>query len=109
MRFDTPQPPGEPTKRRPAVVLQIDSVNASEWQSILVVPTTSELIRAELPFCVSLPKGKETGLRRQSVAVPHWLTAVSKSRFGRRLGRIPTSELGLLEAGVAALLGLAEL
>lgn len=104
--FDTPQPPGEPAKARPAVILQIDPVNASQWQSILVVPATTELYRAELPFCVLLPKGKETGLRRQSVLVPHWLTAASKSRFVRRLGRLPSSELARLEAGVAELLGL---
>jgi mRNA-degrading endonuclease toxin of MazEF toxin-antitoxin module len=82
-------------------------VTQSEWQTVLVVPTTTALIRAELPFCVILPKGKETGLPRRSVAVPHWLTAVSKSRFGERLGRVPGAAMLTLEAGAARLLGLA--
>src|SRR5690242_20969180 len=64
---DLPEPRGsEPAYRRPVLVIQADSFNRSEIQTVLVAAITTNIELARAPGNVLLPK-RAAGLPRVSV------------------------------------------
>lgn len=74
--------------RRPAIVVQSDELNATELNTVIVVPLTSNLRLAEYKPNVLL-KQRDTGLHKDSVALPPLITALDKTCFIERISRIP--------------------
>lgn len=89
----------ESNKIRPAVVMSNDAANIAATRNgvgvITVVPVTSNVSRV-YPFQV-LVGAHEGGLDRESKAQIEQLRAVDVSRFGRRLGALPTATLHKVE------------
>ncbi|MDR0945649.1 MAG: type II toxin-antitoxin system PemK/MazF family toxin [Bifidobacteriaceae bacterium] len=89
-------------KTRPAVIMTVDSV-AAAGEPVIVVPISSA--RPASGYRVGLPVGKETGLRKQSVAVCSLATAVKRSRVSSRIGMVPGPILEDITRRLAHLIG----
>lgn len=89
----------EANKRRPAVVVSNDSVNAVSARlgrgMITIVPLTSNVTRVH-PFQVLLP-ASVTGLGRDSKAQAEQVRSLAVERVGPRLGQLAHGELADLD------------
>jgi len=92
-------------KRRPAVVVQTDTLFDPRVKSFLVVPLTSRLHLEGLPGTVRLDR-RSTGLPKASVANVFDLQKVLRSDLLERAGRLPHARLGALDDGLRLVLGL---
>jgi mRNA interferase MazF len=83
--------PGEPTRRRPAVIVSNDGANSTAAQLgrgvITVVPVTSNVTRV-YPFQVLL-SAEASGLDRDSKAQAEQVRSVSVERVRDWLGSVP--------------------
>lgn len=80
----------KPGKVRPAVVVQSDLLNQTNYSSTLVVPTTSKIIDDAGFMRLRLPKGT-CGLEKESDLLIGQLIAVANISFRKDLGEIPIS------------------
>ncbi len=76
-----------PSKVRPVVIMQNDLLGIKDLDTAVVIPFTSNLVRAEYEPNVLLSKN-ETGLSKDSVAVIHLITAVNKFCFGQKISKL---------------------
>lgn len=90
--------------RRPVVIVQGDSFNASRISTAVVVPLTSNERLAAAPGNVVLPAGT-TGLPKDSVANVSRIVAIDRVLLTERVGRLPASYLGRVIAGIDLVLG----
>jgi mRNA interferase MazF len=93
----------EPAFRRP-VVVQGDSFNRSALRTVVAVPLTSNLRWAAAPGNLRM-SARATGLPRDSVANVSQLVALDRSILIDRVGRLSSSKLGLVLAGIETVLG----
>jgi len=102
---DLGEPVGsEPGFRRPVIVVQGDSFNRSALRTVVAVPLTSNLRWAAAPGNVRLT-ARATGLPRDSVANVSQLVALDRSILIERIGRLSSSKLELVLAGIDTVLG----
>ena len=94
-----------PAKRRPVLVVQSDSYNASGLATVIAVALTSKTAYAAMPGNVFIPKAA-SGLRKDSVANVTALVTLDKTDLDRRVGDIPAALLSEVEAGLRRVLGL---
>jgi len=90
--------------RRPVVVVQGDSFNRSSLRTVVAVPLTSNLRWATAPGNVRLAS-RSTGLTRDSVANVSQLVALDRSILTERTGKLSSSKLDLVLAGIDTVLG----
>jgi mRNA interferase MazF len=90
--------------RRPVVIVQGDSFNASRISTTVVVPLTSNERLAAAPGNVVLPAAT-TGLPKDSVANVSQIVAIDRELLTERVGRLPESYLGRVIAGIDLVLG----
>lgn len=93
-----------PGFRRPVVIVQGDSFNASRIATTVVVPLTSNLRLAAAPGNVVLAAAR-TGLPKDSVANVSQVLSIDRSLLGDRVGHLSPNELRLLLAGIDLVLG----
>jgi mRNA interferase MazF len=93
-----------PGLRRPIVIVQGDSFNASRIATTVVVPLTSNLRLAAAPGNVVLPASR-TGLPKDSVANVSQVVSVDRSLLSDRVGRLSENDLGLILVGIDLVLG----
>lgn len=93
----------EVRKTRPAVVVSRDAHNA-HMGTVTVVPLSSSSGR-EFLFEVAIPAGT-VGDGRACRAKTHQVGSVDKSRLGRRIGRLPSGVMRLINASLRLHLGL---
>ncbi|HMV42439.1 MAG TPA: type II toxin-antitoxin system PemK/MazF family toxin [Leptospiraceae bacterium] len=91
--------------RRPVLVIQDDSFNESNINTIIVVAITSNLDLAEAPGNVILSK-KESNLRKDSVTNVSQIVTLDRERFLSRIGKIRSSKMTQIENGIKLVLGL---
>jgi len=94
----------EPGFRRPVIVVQGDSFNRSALRTVVAVLLTSNLRWAAAPGNVRLT-ARATGLPRDSVANVSQLVALDRSILIERIGRLSSSKLELVLAGIDTVLG----
>ena len=94
----------EPGFRRPVIVVQGDSFNLSALRTVVAVPLTSNLRWAAAPGNVQL-SARATGLPRDSVANVSQLVVLDRSILIERVGRLSSSKLELVLAGIDTVLG----
>ncbi len=94
----------DPGFRRPVIVVQGDSFNRSALRTVVAVPLTSNLRWAAAPGNVQL-SARATGLPRDSVANVSQLVALDRSILIERVGRLSSSKLELVLAGIDTVLG----
>lgn len=103
---DLPDPRGsEPDFRRPVLIIQANSFNRSQIQTVIVVTITSNLGRAEAPGNVFLP-AESTGLPRDSVANISQLMTLDRRFVTDEIGKIPAKLLAEVDAGLRLILEL---
>lgn len=95
----------EPGLKRPVLILQSDSFNASAIQTIVIVPLTSNLKLAAAPGNLRCAP-RDTGLARPSVANVSQIAAIDRRRLRERIGSVPQALLERVEEGVRLLLEL---
>lgn len=93
-----------PGFRRPVVIVQGDSFNASRIATAVVVPLTSNLRLAAAPGNVVLAAAR-TGLPKDSVANVSQIVSVDRSVLSDRVGNLPENDLRLILAGIDLVLG----
>ena len=101
-------PFSEVSKRRPAVLVSNDAMNATSAGLgrgvVTVVPITSNITKV-YPFQVRLAR-KTTGLPVDSKAQVEQIRAVSVSRIGDRIGRLNAELQDQLDAALRLHLGI---
>src|SRR5262249_38686770 len=102
---ELPPPAGsEAGFRRPVVVVQGDSLNASRLPTVVCVPLTSNLRWADAPGNVSLAP-RQTGLPKPSVANVSQIVTFDKAFLAERAGKLSRAKIELVLAGIDIVLG----
>jgi mRNA interferase MazF len=83
---------------RPVLIFQNDLINRFTT-TFLAIPLTTNLRRAALPSCLSIPQG-EGGLTQNSVALCHQLRVLDKTRLLRKVGTVSAQTLASVEGCV---------
>ncbi len=94
----------EPGYRRPVVIVQSDSFNRSRIATVVCVPLTTNLRRADAPGNVLLAAAI-TGLPQDSVANVSQPITVDRSLITDKVGVLPDSKLELVLFGFDVVLG----
>ena len=98
-----PYRPREQTGRRPVVVWQSDTLTRA-LQSVLVVPLTTNLDRAQLAGAAVI-EATEAGPPQTSVALAFQMRAVPKSCLTDRIRNLTDAEMSELELATDEALG----
>lgn len=99
--------PMEQTGRRPVVIWQSDALT-EVLPSVLVVPLTTNLDRANLAGTAMLSATPIVGLPEDSVALAFQMRAIPKSVFRTKIRDLSTSEREELELATDEALGRVE-
>lgn len=103
---DLGEPAGStPAFRRPVVIVQDDLLTESRLATVMIVPLTSNLGRAEAIGNVLL-EPSETGLRRASVALVCQVMTLDKDALTEVVGALPRRAIRKLDEGIKLALGL---
>jgi mRNA interferase MazF len=97
--------PGYAGKPRPAIIVQSDKFDAT--RSIIVCPLTSIELDAE-PVRFAIAPSRTNGLHVRSYAMVDKLTAIPKSRIGRRIGQLDPAGVSSLNQHVIVFLGVTD-
>ena len=97
---------GDYGKPRPAVIVQTNALPESH-ASVVVCQLTSELANAP-DFRVTVDPSPENGLRRRSQVMADKPVAIRRERIGRKIGRLDSQDMAILNAALAFALGLAD-
>jgi mRNA interferase MazF len=90
--------------RRPVLVVQGDAFNRSRIGTVVVVPLTTNLLRAGSPGNVRVA-AKVSRLKVDSVANVSLVTAVDRGLLTERVGRVTPDVIDLVLDGIAVVLG----
>lgn len=96
--------PREQTGRRPVVIWQSDTLTRV-LQSILVVPLTTNLDRANLAGTAMIDASPAGGLPLDSIALAFQMRAIPKSALETKIRELTESELEELELATDEALG----
>ena len=77
----------EPMQTRPVIIVQRDSINRSKFQTVLVVPLTTQTKHAHLPGNILLKKG-EANLPHSSLARGTYVMVIDKNRLQEKIGTL---------------------
>ncbi|HEY2276905.1 MAG TPA: type II toxin-antitoxin system PemK/MazF family toxin [Streptosporangiaceae bacterium] len=103
---DLGEPHGsKPAKRRPVLVIQADSYNASRLNTALAAVITSNTSLAAMPGNVFVP-AVASGLPRDSVVNVTALITLDKTDVDPAVGQLPTALLHEVDRGLRRVLGL---
>ena len=86
--------------RRPAVIIQNNDFNKSEINTTIVIPLTSNLLLADCPLNVFVPK-KESKLSKDSVVLIPLVTALDKQSFIEKISVMPQKYMKEICSGLA--------
>ena len=95
----------EPAGRRPVLVVQADSFNASRIDTVLVAVITTNMRMAEPPGNVRIPR-RTAGMVTESVVNVSQVATIDKDALVKRAGRMPTSLMAEIDAGLRLVLEL---
>jgi len=103
---DLAEPRGsEPGGRRPVVVVQDDLLNQSALWTVMVVPLTTQMKRAQAAGNLLL-QPRESGLDRPSVAVVAQVATLDRDFLVELVGALPRRSLERLDDGLRLALDL---
>ena len=100
-----PPSSSRPAKRRPVLVIQSDSYNASRLATVLAAVITSNTALATMPGNVFLP-ATTTRLPRDSVVNITALVTLNKIDLTDRVGEVPPSLMHEVDRGLRRVLDL---
>ena len=97
--------PDDASKPRPAIILQSDKFDAT--RSVTVCPLTST--PADNVYArFALAPSQANGLKITSHAMVDKISTIPKPKLRRRIGRLDSNDISLLNRNVVLFLGLAE-
>jgi mRNA interferase MazF len=96
----------EQSGRRPVLVLQ-NPVVSQYSVTVVAIPFTTNLRRADLPSAVLIPEGSG-GLRSTSVLLCHQIRVLDRTRLLELVGTLPPSHLTEVERAVLLTLGISQ-
>ena len=99
-----PYRPREQTGRRPVIIWQSDTLTRV-LQSVLVIPLTTNLDRANLAGTAMIGASPNQGLPEDSVALAFQMRAVPKAALDTRIRGLTEKELAELELATDEALG----
>jgi mRNA interferase MazF len=103
---DLGEPEGSrPAKRRPVLVVQAGSYNASRLATVIASVITSNTALATMPGNVFLPAAA-TGLARDSVVNVTAIVTLNKTELGRVVGTVPAGLMQEVDRGLRQVLAL---
>jgi len=103
---DLAEPRGSETgDRRPVLIVQDDHLTVSALSTVMVVPLTTNLRRAEAIGNVSLARS-ETGLARESVALVCQVMTLDKTFLDAPVRRLPARLMRSIDVGLRLALSL---
>ncbi len=88
---------------RPVIIFQENTLSKFTT-TVITIPVSSNLRRAELPTCIQISSG-EGGLNQDSVALCHQIRVLDKTRLTKKLGQLEPETIELLETTVLFTLG----
>jgi len=94
----------EQSGRRPVLVFQNNLINRFT-RTVICIPFTTNLRRAQLPSCLLIQAG-EGGLARASTLLCHQIRVLDQSRLITRLGQVSDSIMVEVEHVAAFTLGM---
>ena len=92
-----------PAKRRPVLIIQADTYNASRLSTVLAAVVTSNTALAAMPGNTFLP-AQATGLPRDSVVNVTALITLDKDDLRERTGTVPLSVMREVDRGLRRVL-----
>lgn len=92
-------------KTRPVLIVQDDAL--ANLDSVVVCPLSSTSPIRE-PLRIGLPATESTGLDSDSVVMVDKVSAVPRSKIGRRIGAVEGTILRSVTRGLATVLGFAQ-
>lgn len=95
----------EPGYRRPVLVVQSDSFNASAIQTVLVAAISSNLELAQAPGNVRLSK-VAAGLKKTSVVNVSQVLTLDKRLLEKRVGSLGSTQMNAVAEGLRLVLAL---
>jgi mRNA interferase MazF len=95
----------EPGFRRPVIIIQDDSFNDSNINTIIVIPLTTNLNLSEAPGNFLLTK-KESALSKDSVANVSQIVTIDRERFEKKVSSLKTKYLKQIDEGIKLILSL---
>ena len=102
---DFGEPTGsEPGFIRPVIIVQGNKLNASRLRTVVCVPLTGNLRRADAPGNVVLRAGT-ANLDRDSVANVSGIIAIDRALLGERIGHLTSDTVDLILTGIDVVLG----
>lgn len=96
--------PREQTGRRPVIIWQSNALTGV-LQSVLVIPLTTNLDRANLAGTATVNASPEEGLPEESIALAFQMRAVPKDALDTRVRALTEPELAELELATDEALG----
>jgi mRNA interferase MazF len=93
-------------KPHPAVILQSDKFDATP--SVTICPLSGAPVVDTEPIRFEVIPSQANGLRVTSQVMVDKISTLPKSKLGRRIGRLDSEDMLLLNRSVALFLGLAE-
>ena len=94
-----------PGFRRPILVIQDDSFNASRIGTVVAAAITSNVKLAQAPGNVLL-KARETGLAKNSVVNVSQIITLDKALLAERVGAVSLARLEEIDSGLRLVLSL---
>jgi mRNA interferase MazF len=93
----------EPGFRRPVLIIQDDSFNNSNIDTIVVVPLTTNIKLVDAPGNYLLNK-KDTHLSQDSVVNVSQIVTLDRKRFIERVSKIKINQMKKIEDGIKLVL-----
>ncbi len=95
----------EPGFRRPVLIVQDDAYTQSRFNTVVVVPLTTNLLLGEAPGNVFLSK-EGSSLAKDTVIVVTQLSAIDKKRLIENISKVTQETMEDVETGIAMVLGI---
>lgn len=98
--------PGEPTKIRPAVVVESPLWFSEDYANVLVVPLTTDFSLVHPTLAVPIEPTPENGATRLSWALAHHVTIAARQRTKETASRITPAQLRQIRERIAGAIDL---
>lgn len=102
---DLGEPRGSrPAFARPVIILQIDSINVSQINTVIVVALTSNLNGSDLPGNTVL-EPEQSGLQKTSLVNATQIQTINKTELLEYVGTLSLLDMRAVDAGLRLVLG----
>lgn len=98
--------PQEPSKLRPAVVVEDDELFPDQYPNTLVVPMTTDEGLAHGSFAERIEPDQDNGAYATCWALPHHVTSVSMRRVGITASHITAEQLASIRQRIGLAIGI---